>query len=86
MTTKILSAMQAANVFNAMCELNNIGALIHARLFDTKTPGLYVHVKEHMTDEVNVWDGDSNGHPCGQCRMERYTNQSEFRDAYGLGD
>jgi hypothetical protein len=83
MTTKILSPMQAANVFNAMCELNNIGAHLHARIL---TPNHIVHVKEYLTDEVNVWIGDASGNPLGDKGVERYANQSEFRDAYGLGD
>lgn len=84
MTTKILSQEQAGVVYEAMCSLNNIGAHLHARIL---TPNHVVHVKEYLTDEVNVWLGDAVGNVISNRdggSVERYANQSEFVTAYGL--
>lgn len=76
---KILTPVQAAAVYAAMCSLNNIGALLSAELH---TPGVvgFIHVYEDNADHVYVID-DRTG-----LVRECYASQHEFAVAYGLAE
>lgn len=81
MSDKLLTQTQAETVYNAMVMLNNVTGCLHARLLTGDT---VIHVKEYITDEINVWHGDANGHPMKPYGTERYANQREFACAYGI--
>lgn len=76
---KILTQAQAKAVAEAMAYLNNVGAVLHVRFLGNDT----VHVKEYLTDEVNVWQGDPEGNWTGG-KVERYSDQAEFLRAYDI--
>lgn len=77
----ILSKSQAQAVYRAMCELNNVGGILNARFFgDLKE---FIHVKEYLTDQVQVYRGNQVGDPLGG-PTENYTNQAAFAQAYEL--
>ncbi len=79
---QLLTQAQARAVANAMAHLNNVGAVLHARI--PVDSGMRVlHVKQYMTDEINVLEGDVHGEQFGGI-TERYLNQAEFLGAYGV--
>lgn len=84
---KLLTEAQAKAVYEAMATLNNVGGLLHCRIINEDETA--VHVKEYLTDEVNVWLGDCiDEHKRlkvrGHTQEERYANQKEFASAYGV--
>lgn len=82
----VLTKAQAEIVYRAMCELNNLGAVVHVRM--PQGDGTVIHVKEYMTGEVNVWYGDACGNPVVTSNqplpLERYSTQDSFRILHGL--
>lgn len=79
----ILNKAQAQAVYDAMCELNNVGGLLHCRI--NKDAAAWIHVKEHMTDEINVWvglAGATEWHPSQP--FERFRNQNHFANDYAV--
>lgn len=79
----ILSTAAAIAIYNTAKELQSIGGLMHVRILLEKNTLSIVHVKEMLTDEINVWVGDAIGNPT-ESRLERYADWLEFARAYGF--
>lgn len=77
----ILTKAEAGAVYRAMCELNNVSALLHARML--RRDNTTTHVKEYTTDEISVWVGDVHGNPVDH-KVERHAGQDAFKKAYRL--
>lgn len=84
----ILSLAQVEAVLGAMAHLNNVDATCHVRLpFPSEGKYHFIHVKEFMTDQLQIWVGDIVGNHlvCSQgYSVENYASQTEFAIAYGV--
>lgn len=79
MTELILTQAKAQAVYRAMCELNNIGALINVRIA-MGTNSHAVVLEDLMSDEVRV-----SVHSGGKVQtFETYPDQESFRSAYSV--
>lgn len=76
----ILNPSQAKAVYEAMRALNNVCAIAHVRILQADLS--VIHVREYMTDQVQILEGDVHGNALG--RVEDYISQAEFAKAYSL--
>lgn len=78
----ILTKQQAEDILAAAAVLRLHNMLLHARMLapDTQASNEMVHVKEWLSDEVQVWEGGAAGNLTGRC--ERYRDWGEFERAY----
>ena len=78
----ILTKPQAEAVYNAICELNNVGGKVDASVPNLSNPKKHGHsvvVREMSAGVIEVRAGFAEG-----AEREDYHNQSAFATAYGI--
>lgn len=86
----ILNTAQAKAIQSAMVALNDVNTLLYARILQPSAianheyGSVIIHVKEYLTDEINVWHGDVHGNFANGGCMERFASQDAFFKAYEL--
>lgn len=74
----ILNEEQAKAVYNAMCQLNNIGGILHARIIFDKN---IIHIREFLAGTLSVWIESEDAK---MLKEENYYNQNAFAAEYNF--